>query len=167
MVRWSLNAWDVAKCSLTQENNEELERCQKIFSKLVLKEKYKNYEYALKQLNLDSLHSRRQFLCEKFAKSGIKHKKLDDLFPENNKKIKMETRNQEKFVVQFANTERLKKSSIVSMQRQLNTEETWWKETMAKQQFYFVLVNYSYQSHIDCKNSNRLINLSIYKASNI
>ena len=108
--------------SLTQENSEELERCQKVFSKLVLKEKYRNYEDALVKLNLDSLHSRRQFLCEKFAKSGIKHKKLDDLFPENDTKTKMETRNQEKFVVQFANTERLKKSSIVSMQKQLNTE---------------------------------------------
>ena len=109
--------------SLTQENNEELERCQKIFMKLVLREKYKNYEDALMKLNLDSLHSRRQLLCEKFAKSGIKHKKLDDLFPENDKKMKMETRNQEKFVVQFANTERLKKSSIVAMQSQLNNEE--------------------------------------------
>ena len=87
--------------SLTQENNEELERCQKIFTKLVLKEKYKDYEDALIKLNLDSLHSRRQFLCEKFAKSGIKHKKLDDLFPETDKKLKMETRNQEKFVVKF------------------------------------------------------------------
>ena len=56
-------------------------------------------------------------------RSGIKHKKLDDLFPENNKKLKMETRNCEKFNVQFANTERLKKSSIVSMQRCLNEEE--------------------------------------------
>jgi hypothetical protein len=75
---------------------------------LVLKEKYKDYEDALIKLNLDSLHSRRQFLFEKFAKSGIKHRKLDDLFPENDKNMKMETINQEKFVVQFANPERLK-----------------------------------------------------------
>ena len=66
-------------------------------------------------------------MCEKFAKSGIKHKKLDDLFPENDKKLKMETRNQEKFVVKFANTERLKKSSIISMQRQLNNDENLTK----------------------------------------
>ena len=109
--------------SLTQENIEDLERCQKIFTKLVLKKKYLNYEDALTKLNLDCLHSRRQHLCEKFAKSGIKHKKLDDLFPENNKKLKMETRNYEKYSVKFANTERLKKSSIVSMQRCLNEEE--------------------------------------------
>ena len=109
--------------SLTQENIEDLERCQKIFAKLILKEKYLNYEDALTKLNLDNLHSRRQHLCEKFAKSGIKHKKLDDLFPENIKKMKMETRYYEKYSVQFANTERLKKSSIVSMQRCLNEEE--------------------------------------------
>ena len=30
--------------SLTQENLEDLERTQKTFAKLVLKEKYKNYE---------------------------------------------------------------------------------------------------------------------------
>ena len=73
--------------SLTQENNEELERCQKIFMKLVLREKYKNYEDALMKLNLDSLHTRRQFVCDFFlSKSCIKHKKLVDRFTENDKK---------------------------------------------------------------------------------
>ena len=32
-------------------------------------------------------------LWHKFAKTGIKHQKLDDLFPENPKQHKMETRN--------------------------------------------------------------------------
>ena len=47
---------------------------------------YLDYENALTILNLDSLKSRRQLLCEKFAKSGIKHNKLTDLLQENEKK---------------------------------------------------------------------------------
>ena len=53
----------------------------------------------------------------------IKYNKLQDLFPENNKYRKMETRDQEKYTVQFANTNRLKNSSIVTMQNYLNEDE--------------------------------------------
>ena len=65
--------------SLTQENSEDLERTQKTFTKLVLQEKYKTYEQALLQLNLNSLAERRRQLCLKFAQSGEKHGKLTDL----------------------------------------------------------------------------------------
>ena len=58
--------------SLTQENSDDIERTQKTFSKMILKEKYLDYETIL---NLDSLKSRGQPLCEKFAKSDIKHNK--------------------------------------------------------------------------------------------
>ena len=47
--------------SLTQENKDDLERTQKTFAKLVLKERYKNYEDALIILDLDSLEIRRNF----------------------------------------------------------------------------------------------------------
>ena len=42
------------------------------------------------------------------------------MFPENLKKHEMETRKSEKYLVQHANTERLKISSIIYMQHQLN-----------------------------------------------
>ena len=71
--------------TLSQENIEDLERTQKSFSKLVLKEKYLNYENALLLLNLDSLQTRRKNLCLKFAQTGIKNNKLNDLFPVNDK----------------------------------------------------------------------------------
>ena len=90
---------------------------------MVLKEKYVNYEDALMKLNLETLDSRRKFLCEKFAKAGIKNNKLNDLFPENEKKHKMETRDEEKFAVKFANTKRFKTSSIITMQNYLNEDE--------------------------------------------
>ena len=108
--------------SLTQENVDDLERTQKTFCKLVLKQKYKNYEHSLLHLNLDSLKQRRDILCLKFAKDGIKHDKLKDLLPEQLKRENINTRNQDKYKVNFAYTGRLKKSSIISMQNMLNND---------------------------------------------
>ena len=45
------------------------------------------------------------------------------MFPENKKMHKMETRNPEKYLVQHANTERLRKSAIIYMQNLLNENE--------------------------------------------
>ena len=108
--------------SLTQENIDDLERTQKTFAKLVLRERYRDYDNALLILNLDSLQVRRQEMCLKFAKSGIKNGKLNDLFPINNKIHKMKTREDDKYQVQFANTGRLKQSSIITMQNMLNDD---------------------------------------------
>ena len=68
----------------TQENRGDLERTQKSFCKLILQDKYVNYENALLKLDLVSLEQRRQTLCLKFAKSGIKYEKMNDLFPTKN-----------------------------------------------------------------------------------
>ena len=81
------------------------------------------YEETLIKLNLETLSQRRQYLCSKFANTGIKHKQLCDILPENDKQHDMETRNQEKYKVQFANTKRLKDSSIINMQNILNQED--------------------------------------------
>ena len=105
------------------DNVNNLERPQKTFAKLDLKEKYKDYESSLTLLNLDSLEKRRQDLCLKFAKNGIKNNKLNDLFPLNKKEHTMETRENLKYKVNFANTDRLKTSSIIAMQHMLNEEE--------------------------------------------
>ena len=45
------------------------------------------------------------------------------MFPINQKTHNMATRHDEKFKVQFANTERLKKSPIIYMQKLLNEHE--------------------------------------------
>ena len=108
--------------SITQENKDYLERTQKTFAKLVLKDKYKDYENALMILNLDSLQTRRENLNLKFAKTGITNEKLDDLFPLSDKKHAMKTRKKEKYKVEFANTNRYKNSSIISMQNMLNED---------------------------------------------
>ena len=68
---------------------------------MVLKDKYINYENAKIILNLDSLEERRQILCLKFAKNGIKNNNLNDLFPENDRKST--TRRREKIQQQQNN----------------------------------------------------------------
>ena len=81
-----------------------------------------NYENSILKLSLDSLETRRHILCLKFAKSGIKYEKMNDLFPRNEKQHNMKTRKAETYDVKFANTERLKKGSIIAMQKYLNEE---------------------------------------------
>ena len=109
--------------SLTQENKDDLERMQKTFAKLVLRQNYKNYENSLLRLNLDCLDTRRNALCLKFAQAGIKTRKIDDLFPMNEKLHQMKTRVNDQYRVQFANTDRLKNSSIITMQKMLNEKK--------------------------------------------
>ena len=75
---------------------------------LVLKEKFKSYENALLFLNLDNLQTRRKDMILRFAKNGIRNQTLNDLFPINEKTHKMNKRTNQKYAVNFANTDRLK-----------------------------------------------------------
>ena len=89
---------------------------------MVLREKYSNYENSLMNLNLEALSQRRQSLSLKFAKSGMKYDKLNDLLPLNEKVHGMKTRECEKYKTNHANTERLKTGSVITMQKYLNEE---------------------------------------------
>ena len=112
--------------SLTQENKDDLERTQKSFAKLVLKDKYKDNEYAYENalliLNLQTLEQRRNELSLNFAKNCIKNDVSSDLFPKNNTNHPMKTRYQEMFQVLKANTDRFQKSSVIQMQHLLNSD---------------------------------------------
>ena len=108
--------------SLTVENSNDLERIQKVALKIILKEHYKNYEHALKEIDLETLKTRREHLCLKFAQKCLKNPKMAKLFPPNNKTHSMKTRESEHFQVNHANTERLKQSPILYMQNLLNME---------------------------------------------
>ena len=65
---------------LTEENKMDLERTQKIFAKIILKNQYSNYNEALLKLNLQSLEDRRNELSLKFAKNCLLNEKFRDLF---------------------------------------------------------------------------------------
>ena len=109
--------------SLTEENVNDLERVQKSAVKIILGDRYSGYKKSLVKLDMLSLSERREQLCLNFAKKCLKNYKTKSMFPENEKTHSMKTRNEEKYFVQHANTERLKKFSIIYMQNLLNKNE--------------------------------------------
>ena len=107
--------------SLTQENRDDLERIQKSAIRIIIGKHYLNYKDGLKKVGIDSLEDRRITLCTKFAKNCLKNKKTETMFPLRKKIHTMDNRCEEKFKVNFAKTERMKKSSIPYMQNELNS----------------------------------------------
>ena len=73
---------------------------------------------------------------------------MADLLPEESKLHNMQTRNKNKFKVNFVNTGRLKDASIIHMQNLLNDDDA---EQQKRRNFETnsVLANYSLLSNID------------------
>ena len=67
--------------SLTDEHSNDLERVQKSALKVILQEKYKDYQKGLARLNLETLKERREYLCLEFATKCAKSKKMCHMFP--------------------------------------------------------------------------------------
>ena len=112
ILEQSCTVWN---SGLTEENAKDIERVQKSALKLILAEKYQNYENALNILELETLASRRKTLCLEFAKKCLKNVKMKCLFSENVKIHEMKTK-REKFKVNHAKTSRLMNSPITYMQ---------------------------------------------------
>ena len=109
--------------SLTEEDSAKLERVQKVALRIILKEDYISYENALMKTELEMLSTRRQQLCLNFAKSCLKNTFTSSMFPLNDIEYhKSTSRHREKFQVQSASTERLRRSAIPHMQRLLNSD---------------------------------------------
>ena len=104
--------------SLTQEQEKELERVQKVALRIILKDQYESYENALLVCSLLTLKDRREALSLSFAKKCIKNYKTKDMFPLNI--ASYDTRFSEKYVVTKAKKSRLMNSAIPYMQRLLN-----------------------------------------------
>ena len=79
----SSNVWH---SGLSIENENDLERVQKVACKLILKEKYRTYENSLFLLGLDKLKERREDLCLTFARKFLNIDEMKKLFPPNTKK---------------------------------------------------------------------------------
>ena len=114
------NSCVVWHSSLSEQNSSDIERIQKSACKVILKDYYSTYESALKLLKLETLKTRREKLCKSFAKKCTRNVKVKSMFPKNT--CKRQVRNQNKYFVNFATTERYLKSSIPYMQRMLNSE---------------------------------------------
>ena len=101
--------------SLTEQNKADLERVQRSALRIILGPKYESYKKSLATLDLETLEERREYLCLRFAQKCTKNEKTYQMFPLKRKMYQMDTRNKEKYLVQFANTERLKRSSIIHL----------------------------------------------------
>ena len=106
--------------SLTQRNENDLERVQKAALKVILRERYQNYGDALTTLRIKSLKDRREDLCLKFAKSCLKVEKFKKFFPLNKKDHVMSMRNSEKFALEKCGSVRYRDSALPYMKRLLN-----------------------------------------------
>ena len=73
-------------------------------------------------LELEPLEHRREYLCLRFAQKCTKNDQTKKMFPLNEKLHNMNIRRKEKFTVQYAKTERLKKSAIIYMQKIVNEQ---------------------------------------------
>ena len=78
VLEQSCQVWHSA---LTEENSSDLETVQKNALKIILGEKYENYESALLQINLQDLKTRREILNEKFAIKCLSNLKTSKMFP--------------------------------------------------------------------------------------
>ena len=105
---------------LTNKNRKDLERTQKSFTKLVLKNRFTTYEQALISLNLSTLESRRDQLSLRFALNCRKNEKTKHIFPLNNKTHNYELRKISTYMVQQSNTDRLRTSPVTYMQNLLH-----------------------------------------------
>ena len=109
--------------SLTQKNTNALERVQKAAVKIIMGEKYVDYNDGLKNLNLESLQKRRENLCLRFARNCLKNEKVKGIFSKNESNHKMIKRKNNLYSEKLIKTKRYKNSAIPYMVRLLNKEE--------------------------------------------
>ena len=153
-LEFSSNVWH---SSLTSENRQDLERVQKAALKVILRGNYDSYENALKVSGLPSLDERREMMSLKFAKNCLKNENFKKLFPKNEIKHMMTKRHTFKYIVKRARNERLRKSTIPYMQKQLNTEDRKRKlelENLEKDLVKLKRVKYSKESLVQVNYVN-------------
>ena len=107
--------------SLTDQCSNEIERVQKSFAQITLGTQYISYQNALHMLGLESLRSRRQKICEKFALKSSKHPNHSKWFFKEEPTKKIQTRSKQlKYKVPFARLERFKQSPVPYLTNILN-----------------------------------------------
>ena len=104
ILEYAVAVWHPA---LTGEDRLRIERVHKCALSII------------KQLKLDTLFSRRQNLCKKFAKKSLKHAKFSKWFKPN-RKVTITRQKPRKFCELIARTDRFQKSSIGFLTRLLN-----------------------------------------------
>ena len=108
---------------LTVENEQDLERTQKTFARLVLQENFTSYNEALEKLGLQNLKLRRKMLTLRFAKRSLADGHFKDLILKRKVNHRMKTRKRNFYEVTHANTDRFRNSPIITMQHLLNEDK--------------------------------------------
>ena len=105
--------------SLTKEEQLDLERVQKVALRIILQEHYIiTYLHVLKMAGQPTIKARRNKLSLYFARNCLKNEMTGDMFPRSSDLVN--TRKHEDFIVPYARTERLAKSALPHIARQLN-----------------------------------------------
>ena len=117
-AHFKLACKEVWHSSITQGEEIQFERVQKVALRIILKEDYEDYESALNLTGLQTLKERRTYLCKQFAIKCTQNEKTREMFPLNPSSL--DSRHFEKYFVQHAATSRLRDSAIPYMQRLLN-----------------------------------------------
>ena len=107
--------------SLTSDDRVKIERVQKSALCIILGTQYKSYGSALKKLQIESLFTRRNRLCKKFAKKAQKHEKFRMWFIPNTRKTVTRAKGP-RFWEVYTRTERFGKSPISYLTKLLNNQ---------------------------------------------
>ena len=105
--------------SLTAGESIQIERVQKSALRIILREKYHSYNYALEYMQLETLNSRRDRLCSKFAEKCLRSKKFSKWF-KNELKETITRQRYPKFCPVYSRTKRYELSPICYMTKLLN-----------------------------------------------
>lgn len=106
---------------LTKQQSLDIERIQKVAFKIILKEKYSNYDMACNWFSAQTLEARRTQLCLKFGRKNLKSE--NSMFTPI--KTNMQTRSRGDLVQEFrCNTQRFQKSSLPYLAKLINANNT-------------------------------------------
>ena len=105
------------------------QRVQKSAMKIILGKNYISCRQSHLKLCILSLSERREEPCLQFALKCTKNPRTQTTFLQNKKIHKMGIRNQETYISNHANTERLRQFSILYMQNLLNQMQRRFRNT--------------------------------------
>ena len=115
ILEYAVPAWQGA---VTAQEKQDIERVQKVALRIIFGDQYNGYSTALKISGLDTLETRRNNICLKFAIKAEKHSKHRNWFKQ--KQIVNTRQKVEKYFKPMARTERLKNSPICFLTSLLN-----------------------------------------------
>ena len=105
--------------SITKLENADIERVQKVALHVILGMNYTTYPLALEKLELETLESRREKLCMKFALKSSKHIKHKNWY-KLNEKTTTTRQTQPKYCPVYSTTARFENSPISYLTKLLN-----------------------------------------------